>query len=58
MAIDAMDQVRRAEMATDAQAVRAALGAGGRKTLRQLLWGMRRNPSTWVIPPQNQRSEK
>lgn len=47
MAIDAMDQVRRAEMATDAQAVRAALGAGGRKTLRQLLWGMRRNPSTW-----------
>lgn len=47
MAIDAMDQVRRAEMATDAQAVRAALGAGGRKTLRQLLWGMRRNPSSW-----------
>ena len=27
--------------------VAAALGAGGRKTLRQLLWGMRRNPSTW-----------
>ena len=47
MAIEAMDQVRRAEMATDAQAVRAALGAGGRKTLRQLLWGMRRNPSSW-----------
>lgn len=37
MAIEAMDQVRRAEMATDAQAVRAALGAGGRKTLRQRL---------------------
>jgi len=37
MAIEAMDQVRRAEMATDAQAVRSALGAGGRKTLRQRL---------------------
>jgi hypothetical protein len=31
MAIEAMDQVRRAEMATDAQAVRAALGAGQRR---------------------------
>lgn len=47
MAIEAMDQVRRAEMAQDAPAVREALGGGGRKTLRQLLWGMRRNPAGW-----------
>jgi transposase len=47
MAIEAMDQVRRAEMAQDAPAVRAALGAGDRKTLKQLMWGMRRNPTGW-----------
>lgn len=47
MANEAMDQVRRQEMAQDAQSVRAALGAGDRKTLKQLLWGMRRNPATW-----------
>ena len=47
MANEAMDQVRRKEMAQDAQSVRAALGAGDRKTLKQLLWGMRRNPATW-----------
>ena len=47
MAIEAMDQVRRAEMAQDAPAVREALGGGGRKTLRQLMWGMRRNPAGW-----------
>ena len=47
MAIEAMDEVRRAEMTEDAQAVRAALGGDDRKTLKQLLWGMRRNPSDW-----------
>jgi len=47
MAIEAMDQVRRAEMAQDAPAVRSALGAADRKTLKQLMWGMRRNPSGW-----------
>jgi transposase len=47
MAIEAMDQVRRTEMAEDAQAVRTALGADDRKTLKQLTWGMRRNPSGW-----------
>ena len=47
MAIEAMDQVRRAEMAQDAPAVREALGGGGRKTLKQLMWGMRRNPAGW-----------
>jgi transposase len=47
MAMDAMDQVRRAEMATDTPAVHAALGRTDRKTLKQLMWGMRRNPSAW-----------
>lgn len=47
MAIEAMDQVRRTELAEDAPAVRAALGADDRKTLKQLMWGMRRNPSGW-----------
>jgi len=47
MAIEAMDQVRRAEMADNAQAVRSALGADDRKTLKQLMWGMRRNPASW-----------
>jgi transposase len=42
-----MDQVCRVEMAQDAPMVRAALGAWDRKTLRQLMWGMRRNPSGW-----------
>ena len=47
MAIEAMDQVRRAEMAQDGPAVRAALGAADRRMLKQLMWGMRRNPSGW-----------
>jgi len=47
MAIEAMDEVRRAEMATDAATVHAALGRGDRKTLKQLMWGMRRNPPGW-----------
>jgi transposase len=47
MAIEAMDQVRRAEMAQDAPAVRSALRAADRKTLKQLMWGMRRNPTGW-----------
>jgi transposase len=47
MANEAMDQVRRTEMQDDAGAVRSALGSNDRKTLKQLLWGMRRNPSGW-----------
>jgi transposase len=47
MAMEAMDQVRRAEMTDDTQAVRAAIGSNDRKTLKQLMWGMRRNPSSW-----------
>jgi transposase len=51
MAMEAMDKVRRAEMSEDAPAVRAALSSAGggndRKTLKQLMWGMRRNPASW-----------
>jgi transposase len=47
MAIEAMDQVRRAEIVDDSARVRSALGAEDRKTLTQLMWGMRRNPAGW-----------
>lgn len=47
MAIDAMDQVRRAEMRDTPAAVNAALGGTDRKTLKGLMWGMRKNPSGW-----------
>ena len=47
MAMDAMDQVRRAELRDEPKAVRAALGQGDRKALKGLAWGMRRNPSGW-----------
>ncbi|MCW8174513.1 ISL3 family transposase [Verminephrobacter aporrectodeae] len=51
MAMDAMDQVRRTEMAQDAPAVRVALESAvdndEHKTLKQLMWGMRRNPEGW-----------
>lgn len=47
MAIDAMDQVRRAELRDEAACVRTALGAGDRKTIKGLAWGMRKNPSGW-----------
>lgn len=48
MAIEAMDQVRRAEMACDGAAVREALGDNDRKSVKQLMWGMRRNPVSWT----------
>jgi hypothetical protein len=41
----AMDEVRREEMRSSAVAVREAVGAQSKKTLRQLLWGMRKNPA-------------
>lgn len=47
MVIEAMDQVRRAEIAQDSPAVQTALGTDDRKTLRHLMWGMRRNPASW-----------
>jgi transposase len=53
MANEAMDLVRRAEMRDEAPAVRSALGANDRKTLKQLMWGMRRNPTGWSRPQTN-----
>lgn len=47
LAIDAMDQVRRTEMHDEPAAVNAALGSGDRKTIKGLLWGMRKNPMGW-----------
>ena len=44
----AMDEVRREEMRSSAAAVREAVGAQSKKTLRQLLWGMRKNPVSWT----------
>ncbi len=44
----AMDEVRREEMRTSAAAIREAVGAPDKKTLRQLLWGMRKNPAGWT----------
>src|SRR5690606_32304177 len=44
----AMDEVRREEMRTSAAAVREAVGADSKKTLRQLLWGMRKDAASWT----------
>ncbi len=44
----AMDEVRREEMRSSAVAVREAVGADSKKTLRQLLWGMRKDPASWT----------
>jgi len=47
MAVDAMDKVRQAEMRDEPQAVATALGTTERKTIKGLLWGMRKNPDGW-----------
>jgi len=47
MAIEAMDQVRRAEMRDEPAAVDAALGDTQRKTIKGLMWAMRKNPAGW-----------
>jgi len=47
MANEAMDAVRRDEMASRPQAVKEALGDNDRKLLRDLTWGMRKNPQGW-----------
>ena len=43
----AMDEVRRDEMRTSAQAIRKAAGTYSKHSLKQLLWGMRKNPAQW-----------
>jgi len=53
MAIDAMDKVRQAEMRDEPSAVAKALGATERKTIKGLMWGMRKNPSAWSIKQAN-----
>jgi transposase len=49
MAVDAMDKVRQAEMRDDPKAVAQALGTTDRKTIKGLMWGMRKNPDGWSI---------
>jgi transposase len=48
MAVDAMDKVRQAEMHDEPQALARALGTTDRKTIKGLMWGMRKNPSGWT----------
>ncbi|WP_229521913.1 ISL3 family transposase [Massilia antarctica] len=47
MANDAMDKVRKLEMAEQPRVVRSALGIE-RKTVRALMWGMRRDARSWT----------
>jgi transposase len=47
MAVDAMDKVRQAELRDEPQAIAKALGTTDRKTIKGLMWGMRKNPSGW-----------
>ena len=49
MAVDAMDRVRQVEMRDDPKAVAQALGTTDRKTIKGLMWGMRKNPDGWSI---------
>jgi len=48
MANEAMDEVRREEIRTQPQSIKAALGDNDRKLLKILAWGMRRNPDGWT----------
>jgi len=47
LAIEAMDAVRRQEVQDEPQEVARALKAAGSKAKRQLMWGLRKNPSGW-----------
>jgi transposase len=49
MAIQAMDDVRREELRTEPEEVAAALLGADPETRRNLLWGMRKNPSGWSM---------
>lgn len=48
LANTAMEEVRRAEMRNSAAAIREAAGTHDTKTLRQLRWGMLKNPKRWT----------
>ena len=49
LAVEAMDKVRQAEMSNEPKAVEAALGTTDRKTIKGLMWGMRKNPDGWSV---------
>ena len=49
MAIQAMDDVRREELRGEPEKVDAALFGADPKTRRNLMWGMRKNPSGWTL---------
>jgi len=44
---EAMDKVRQAELRDEPQAVAKALSSNECKTIKGLMWGMRKNPSGW-----------
>ncbi|AWB35620.1 ISL3 family transposase [Orrella marina] len=48
LANTAMDDVRREEMRTSADSVREAVGLQDTKNVRQLFWGMCKDPSDWT----------
>ena len=53
MAHEAMDEVRREEISTQPKAIKEALGDNGRKLLKSLTWGMRKNPEGWSVKQTN-----
>jgi transposase len=48
LAIQAMDEVRREELAAEPEQVAQALSGADPKARRNLLWGMRKNPAGWT----------
>jgi transposase len=48
LAIQAMDEVRRQELAAEPEEVAQALSGADPKTRRNLMWGMRKNPIGWT----------
>ena len=48
-----MDDVRREEFRTDPEEVAAALLGADPRTRRNLLWGMRKNPTGWTVAQTN-----
>ena len=42
-----LQPVHRVELRDEPQAVAKALGTSERKTIKGLMWGMRKNPSGW-----------
>ena len=49
----AMDEVRKAEFREAPEAVAKALNGAQRKTVKGLMWGMRKNPSGWTLTQTN-----